>query len=169
MLKRFGPPVMIGLGALLLLSATAYWISAQTQATPVAVAVPEALAGLNQTRITVGPEAMADMVQLHGKALPLTSAAMASYGDSLVTLWVSGTQSNATAAELVRSMTEKIAEGRSPFRPTGVRQIAGRTVYELNGMGQRHFYFQTGNLVLWLSADSSVAEDALGDVLLFYP
>lgn len=169
MLKRFGPLVMIGLGAILLLSATAYWIGAQARPTPAALAVPETLAGLKRTGITIGPEAVAEMAQLHGKSLPLTSAAMASYGDSSAALWVSGAQSTESAAEQVRAMTEKIAEGRSPFRPTGARQAAGRTVYALTGMGQQHFYFQSGNLVLWLSADPSVAEDVLGDAMVFYP
>jgi hypothetical protein len=74
------------------------------------------------------------------------------------------------AAEMVREMTGKIAEGRSPFTPTGVRQAAaGRSVYELVGMGQRHFYFQSANLVVWLAADESIADKAVSEGLLFYP
>jgi hypothetical protein len=33
-------------------------------------------------------------------------------------------------------------------------------VYPLRGMGQEHMYFQSGRLVLWLAADTGVAEGA---------
>jgi hypothetical protein len=36
-------------------------------------------------------------------------------------------------------------------------------------MGQRHFYFQSGSLVVWLAADDTLAEPALEQVAAFYP
>ena len=48
-------------------------------------------------------------------------------------------------------------------------KYGSRTVYELVGMGQLHYYFRSGNLVIWLAANEQVAELALQDALDFYP
>jgi len=169
MLKRFGPRMLIGVGAIFLLAAIAYWVYAETLANPGAAAVPGSVAGLRLTQKTVGPEAVAEITRLHSKAFPLTSGAMAMYGDGSVTLWASGAPASPVAAEMVHAMTDKIAEGRSPFTPVGVRQVNGRAVYELDGLGQRHFYFQSGALVVWLAATEGVAEKALEEVMAYYP
>jgi hypothetical protein len=44
-----------------------------------------------------------------------------------------------------------------------------RMVYELDGMGQRHFYFRSDQLIIWLAVDVRLAEDALRQVLILYP
>jgi hypothetical protein len=36
-------------------------------------------------------------------------------------------------------------------------------------MGQKHFYFQSGDLLIWLAADQEIAEQAISQVLEFYP
>ena len=167
--RRFGPPALIAAGGLIFLIAIAYWTYAEALANPIAVAVPDVVAGARLTQKTTGPEAVAEVTRLHGKAFPLTSGAMALYGDGAVTLWVSGASASPIAAEMVRTMTEKIAENRSPFTPRGMRQVNGRAVYELVGLGQRHFYFQSGALVVWLTADEGVAEKALEEVMAYYP
>ncbi len=95
---------------------------------------------------------------------------MGIYGDGAqATVWVSGTPINLLAAELLKAMRNRIAEGNSPFTPVAERQDGGRTVYELDGMGQKHFYFQSSTLVIWLAADSEIAEQALKEMLAFYP
>jgi hypothetical protein len=167
----FGPRALIVLGALLLVISLGYWTYAEVLANPSAVAVPDAVAGLPLTQKTVGPEAVAEVTQLHAKEFPLTSGAMAMYGNGAVTLWVSGAPASFIASEMVRAMTDKIAEGRSPFTPMGTREVGGRTIYELTGMGQQHFYFQSGSLVVWLAARAgeAIAEQALGETLQFYP
>ncbi len=162
---------VIALGALLFLVSVGYWAYGVVLANPRPVAVPDSVAGMSLTQKTVGPEAVAEVTRLHGKEFPLTSGAMATYGgDGAVTLWVSGVPASPIAGEMVRAMTEKIAEGRSPFTPTGTHDMDGRTVYELVGMGQRHFYFQSGSLVIWLAAPAGegLAETALAEALKFY-
>ncbi|HLB47871.1 MAG TPA: hypothetical protein VJL59_12760 [Anaerolineales bacterium] len=170
MLKRFGPGALIAVGVLVLLAAIGYGAYAEALANPGAAAVPDAVAGARLAQKTVGPEAVAEVTRLHGKEFPLTSGAMATYGSGTATLWVTGVPASPMAAEMVRAMTNKIAEGRSPFTPTkNTREINGRAVYELSGMGQRHFYFQSGSLVIWLAADEAIAEKALMETLTFYP
>ncbi len=174
MLKHSGPVALVVAGALLLLGSVGYWTYTQALANPGAAAVPDSIAGAPLSQKTVGVEAVAEVTRLHGKEFPLTSGAMAMYGQGAATLWVSGTAASPLAAEMVRAMTDKIADAsagsaRSPFTPTGTRRLNGRNVYELDGLGQRHFYFQSGSLVIWLAVDESLAEDALGEVSQFYP
>src|SRR3990172_85166 len=57
----------------------------------------------------------------------------------------------------------------SPFSPVGERQDGTRIVYELDGMGQKHFYFQSGKMIVWLAVNPERAEEALTQVLKFYP
>lgn len=169
MLKRFGPGALIAVGVLVLLAAIGYGAYAEALANPGAAAVPDAVAGARLVQKIVGPEAVAEVTRLHGKEFPLTSGAMATYRNGTATLWVTSVPASPMAAEMVRAMTDRIAEGRSPFRPTGTHEIDGRSVYELIGMGQRHFYFQSGSLVIWLAADEAIAEKALMETLTFYP
>ncbi len=172
--RRPGPILLITLGALAITGAAGWLAFSTWLANPGEVAVPQAMAGLPLTQKAVGPDAVAEVSRLHGKEFPLISGAMAAYGEGAVVLWVSGAPASPIAAEMVRAMTDKIAEAsagpaRSPFTPLGGRQMNGRTVYELSGMGQRHFYFQSSNLVIWLAADDSIAESALDETLQFYP
>ncbi len=169
MLRRYLPLALIGLGGLLLAGSALYWGFAVTLVNPAALDVPPELAGVELTSQASGVAAVAEIARLHGKDFPLTSGAMAVYGEGAATLWVSGVPAAPMAAEMVRVMRDKIAEGRSPFQPLETRELVDRTVYALAGMGQRHFYFQAGALVIWLAADEAVAEQALLETLLFYP
>ena len=69
---------------------------------------------------------------------------------------------------MLNQMQESIAEGNSPFTPIGMSAIDGRAVYELAGMGQTHYYFQSGARVVWIAAAPEVAGTALQEALAFY-
>ena len=66
-------------------------------------------------------------------------------------------------------MRDEIATGSSPFTPEGERFINDRTIYTFDGMGQKHFYFQSGRLIIWLAADENIAEQALYEILEYFP
>ncbi|HEY4723022.1 MAG TPA: hypothetical protein VII92_14310, partial [Anaerolineae bacterium] len=85
------------------------------------------------------------------------------------TLWVSKFASRAVAQQIVDAMRSKIAEGRSPFESTGTQQVGSRLIYELDGLGQKHFYFQSNDLVIWLAVDPAMASRALTQTLEVYP
>jgi hypothetical protein len=116
-----------------------------------------------------GPQAEADFSNLHGKQFPLTSGAVGIYGNRQATLWVAGAPLNLMAARMVIAMRDKIAEGNSPFTPNGEYQDNQRTIYILEGLGQKHFYFQSQNLVIWLAADADIADAALQKLEETYP
>ncbi|GAB4262672.1 MAG: hypothetical protein Kow0080_00230 [Candidatus Promineifilaceae bacterium] len=171
MRKRIGPVILFGLGAAVIVGGLAYWQFLQAIERPSAAALPETLAGLPQVEARFGPDAVAVVADLHGKQFPLSSGAYGMYGEHgrMAMLWVAGTPAKAMAARMVAEMEEAIAKGESPFTPTGTREVNGRTLYELTGMGQRHFYFQSGSLVVWLAADEPITTVALEEAMQFYP
>lgn len=169
MWNRFSPKLMIAVGALLLLTGISYWAYNAVLPRTQPISVPEAVAGVPVTKKIFGADAVTEVTLVHGKEFPMTSGVIAIYGDNLATVWVSSSAQNTIAAQMVQAMTNKIAEGRSPFTSPKTRPLNGRTVYEMNGMGQQHFYFQAGKLVIWLTADKAIAEKALGEITAFYP
>jgi hypothetical protein len=169
MRRRQGPFLLIAAGVLALLGAAGWAGLARQPFQPGEVAVPDAIAGLPLREKTVGSDAVAEVSGLHGKEFPLISGAVAAYGASgEFTLWVTGAASESSATEITAAMTDKIAAGGSPFTPMGRRQLGASTVYELDGMGQRHFYFQADSLVVWLAAEERLAEAALAELVGFY-
>ncbi|MEK7809854.1 MAG: hypothetical protein AAB571_12330 [Chloroflexota bacterium] len=169
MRNLFSPKLIIVVGALLFLASAGYWAYTEVLPRPKPISVPEAVAGVQVTQKISGADAVTEVTLVHGKEFPMTSGVIAIYGDSAATVWVSSSAQNTIAAQMVQAMTNKIAEGRSPFTSPQARQLNGRRVYELSGMGQQHFYFQSGKLVIWLTADKAIAEKALGEITAFYP
>jgi len=132
--------------------------------------LPESIAGVPLKTADYGSQAVAEITRLHQKDLLVSSGAKGLYGnDGQISLWVAGFSSDATASQSLNSMTEKISLGISPFSFIGQKQVAGRPINELEGMGQKHFYFQSGKSVIWLATDVELADRALKDVLNFYP
>jgi len=94
---------------------------------------------------------------------------MGMYGrDGEATLWVAGTVAEFVAADMLRAMGESIAQSETPFTPLGERQPDGRSVAELTGMGQRHFYFRAGKQIIWLAVEEDLAELAIQEALEVY-
>lgn len=163
-------PVILGVLGLLLLAASAAWgLFSQAVANPAALALPRQIAGVGRTDYVTGPAAAREFENLHGKDFPITSGAVAIYGDNQITIWAAGAPLEPVAAQLVRSMHDRIAEGRSPFAEVGTLQDRGRAVYVLEGMGQKHYYFQSKNLVIWLAAEPAIADRSLQEILEAYP
>lgn len=169
--QQIGPALVITLGVILIAGGLAYREFLRAIEQPTAAALPDSLAGLPQAETSYGPDAVAMVTNLHGKQFPLSSGAYGMYGEHgrMAMLWVAGTPAKAMAARMVDEMEEAIARGDSPFMPTGTREVNGRTLYELTGMGQQHTYFQSGSLVVWLAADKPIAETVLAAALAFYP
>lgn len=131
--------------------------------------LPTQIAGLDLTDSVSGESAIAEFTSLHGKEFPVTSGNIGYYGDGRITLWLAGTNKQSIAADMVSSMQAKIAEGNSPFTPVKEIQDNNRIVHVLDGMGQKHYYFQSENSVIWLASDQSIADKAIQQVLEVYP
>ena len=136
---------------------------------PAAVPLPDQIAALQMTDYTTGAQAAAQFEDLHNKQFPLTSGAIGIYGDREITLWAAGAPLDFMASRMVEAMREKITEGNSPFTPIEQFDQGKRTIYVLEGMGQKHFYFQSKNLIIWLATDPALAEAAIQQTLEAYP
>jgi len=164
--------ISIGLimGGILLIFGTLAWsYFGSVTGQPTKMSLPKSIAGLQITNYKTGGQAVAEFENLHGKQFPVTSGAIGIYGNREITLWAAGAPSEAIALEMTNAMREKIAKGNSPFTPMEQFNQGNRTVYVLEGMGQKHYYFQSKNLVIWLAVDPAFADQALQQILEVYP
>jgi hypothetical protein len=169
-MKRLAALGLILLGLLLASLGVGYALFSQAVDDPGQAPLPGQIAGLSLGGRSTSSQAVGELTRLHGKGFPLSSGAVGMYGDQhQVKLWVAGAPIRPLASRMLIAMKDKIAEGNSPFTPTEERPDGGRVIYELEGMGQKHFYFQSGDLLIWLAADADLAEDALAQILEFYP
>ncbi len=168
--RRIASLALAGLGGILILTAAAFLLYTAEIRNPDAVELPSDLAGYPLRAALYGEQAVADVSRLHGKQFPLSSGAVGMYGEfGEINLWATGSIIETFASRMIDDMDQTIAESYSPFLPIGEINRAGRRIYELDGMGQRHFYFQAGNLVVWIAADPALADDVLQETLEFYP
>jgi len=142
----------------------------QRVADPAPAPLPHKLASLPLISQSSGFLAVTEVAQLHNQTFLLTSASVGRYGDKeSITIWTTGAPFKFLASQMLVDMREKINAVVTPFTPTGERIDGKRTVYQLQGMGQKHFYFQSGKLIVWMAADQQLAEQAINQILEFYP
>lgn len=166
-MKKYLSFVLLLVGVLLLGGAGfAAWQAAHPQA---AANVPQMVAGLALAQTTGGQAGVDSIQQLHGLDLPVQSGTVATYGQNEATLWLADAGSETAALDMVKNMEAKIAAGNSPFKPMGVYQFQNRDVYLLSGMNQLHFYGQSGSRIFWMSITSDKAEEAVKELLNYYP
>jgi hypothetical protein len=167
-MKRIFPLALITLGLLLSVMALGQLYLNNRASTSDVINLPKELAGLSLTQTQTGSEAIAEFADLHGKEFPVVTGAIGIYGNNQITLWVAGAQSESTAIEMTSAMQSKIAQGNSPFTPVNEIKDGNREIYALEGMGQKHYYFQSNNLVIWLAVDPNLADEALQQILEVY-
>ena len=139
-------------------------------ANPGSAPLPDEISGYPLLSSTKGLAAIQEINHMHRNQFPLTSGSIGVYGtEGQIQLWVSGTAFDYFASRMVNQMETSIASNNSPFTPVGVRIIEDRSIYELTGMGQDHFYFQSGDLVIWIATNQSLTEDTLLEILEYYP
>jgi hypothetical protein len=168
MMKRIIPTALIASGFLLSFGAVSLLFFNDPRNSLPAVDLPEQIAGVSLTDAQEGADAISAISELHGQAFPVDYGAVGIYGDHQMTLWLAGAASDSFAAQMTAAMQHKIAEGNSPFTPVEEIDIGSRKVYVLEGMGQRHYYFQSQNLVIWLAVDPRIAKEALQHILEVY-
>ena len=161
--------VLIGIGFFLVVFGLGYAFFIQNELHPELPNLPRDVAGLAIDRTISGSDALAELAWMHGQDFQLEDAFVGIYGDEgKITIYVAGVDSNSIAEGLVHDMRDKIAAVDSPFEPFAERVVEQRTLFELDGLGQKHFYFGSGKLIIWLAVDAEMAEDALEQVLRFY-
>jgi hypothetical protein len=168
MMKRIISIALITLGIVLTMGALSvlFWNSSQGSAFN--VELPNQIAGVLLTESQEGEDAIAVITNLHGQKFPVDDGAVGIYGNRAITVWIADTATEPVPRQMTDAMQQKIAEGNSPFTPIEEIQAGNRTVYALKGMGQRHYYFQSQNLVIWLAVDPAIADEALQQILEVY-
>jgi hypothetical protein len=167
-MRKYLPYGLFVVGLFLL--AGAAWYGWHTLSAAPAGAVPQTLAGLALAEQTAGAEAIAQIQNLHLGDFALEDGAVAMYGSEQAVVWVATTASDSAAAAMVTDMEQSIAQGNNPtFTPVGVYNFGGRPLFQVDGLNQWNFYFQSGAKVVWLSADQDIAEQAVTELMQFYP
>ncbi len=170
MVKNWTALVLIVLGFFLIVLGLGYAIFNQKENSFGASLLPQEVAGLPLSGEITGPQALDELTWMHGQEFQLGQAAVGTYGNGVqVTIYVAGTDTNSMTDRMITAMRDKIAAVDSPFEPVAELEIDQRSVYELDGLGQKHFYFRSDRLIIWLAVDGFLAEDALQEVLRRYP
>jgi len=170
MVKRWLAVLIVCLGAFLIILAFSFSLYQHrlNQINP--APLPNELAGLSLNNETSGQPALAELSWMHGQEFQLNQGAVGSYGaNNEIKLYIAGTPFSFMAGRMINDMRDKIAWSDTPFTPVTEKVYGQRTVYKLNGLGQEHNYFQSGNLVIWLATDEELTEAALSQALDYYP
>ncbi len=125
--------------------------------------VPTELGALKLTTSQLGKDALSEIAQLHGQGFDLVNGYRADYanGDAKLTLWV-GQAKDANAAQgMVKTMADKIGAGNPMFTDLQELNISNRTIYEVKGQGQLHFFYAVNDKIVWVATDPNNAADAL--------
>lgn len=115
-----------------------------------------------------GEEAKQSVIALHrGAKMELKEAEIGDYyaGNSQAKLWVGKAKNTSQAKILFKRMTAKISKGTSPFGMPKMKTQKGVKLMEMEAMGQKHYYYVSGDKVVWLSADTALANEAIADVI----
>ena len=167
-MKRYLPFILFLLG-FMIIAVSAFLILHKTMPVP-SGDVPSSLAGYALADQTSGEDAVAEIQNLHLGDFQVQDAYVASYGTQNVVLWTADAGSDDGAQALLTAMDNAImnaADGQLSMM--GVFVFSNRQVRSLDGLGQLHFYFQSGRKVVWVSADYGMAEQAVQEALQFYP
>ena len=132
--------------------------------------LPPTLGGLALAAEVSGEPARAQVEQLHGKVLGagLDQAWIGEYGGPpRATVWVTRSVRREDAEALLARMAGRVGDGDSPFRVVGPIDRGDVHGYELDGMGQKHYYFLTGSDLYWLAIDAERGPSGLDDLVRF--
>jgi hypothetical protein len=161
---------LIGLGVIIFIFSLGYAFYTQSLEQISSAPLPTHLVSLPLSGRIDGRSALTELTWMHNQGFPLNTGVVGTYGvANEITLYVAGTPLKFMAGRLLVAMRDKIAGTNSPFTPLAEHEINRRKVYELQGMRQQHYYFRSDDLIVWLAADETQAEEALRQVLDFYP
>ncbi|MDR5695151.1 MAG: hypothetical protein QN198_01775 [Armatimonadota bacterium] len=133
--------------------------------------LPPVLAGLRLEEVVTGRAAVEEINRLHGRPVISDSGVIAQYGGELgkATVWITRARSPLQATWLLWRMNRRMRRGIQVFSAPQQLEMEGRVVFVTEGLGQKHFYYQSGALILWLAAPPYVADGALRELLRRFP
>ncbi len=121
--------------------------------------VPARLGDLELVSAVGGPDALAQVSQLHGIDITLTAAYIAEYAsdNERVMVWMGQAETESDAARLNAMMLDGIANGNSLFSNPTPLSVAGYEVFQVDSASGRHFFYQSQEdrrSVIWLEIEA---------------
>ena len=145
--------------------------SAQPQAAQVdAKLFPQQLAGMSLTNAISGPDAIKEVSQLHGSNIEVKTAYVVAYqgsGGLSMNIWFSEAKDEKDAKGLFVAMDSKMPTTQA-FQNYKTVTVDGKQFKFVTGMGQEHYYWQTGNRVIWVSIGGKNTAEVLKQVAPLY-
>jgi hypothetical protein len=131
--------------------------------------LPQKLGDLSLARVVKGKEAAAIINKMHGKALDECKNYIAYFGShtSQNILYISVYESDETAKANLMSMATKLAGGSSVFSPLTYSGMGHNVHFETEGMGLKHYFYRTDNILFWWQVEPDKAKATYKDLLEF--
>ena len=131
--------------------------------------LPKTLGDLSFFNVIQNQEATRIIDKMHGKTLDDCKNYIAHYGNdpSKNILYVSVYENAETAKTNLKRMAMKIANGSSVFSPLTHTKMGDTVYFETEGMGLKHYFYRTDNILIWWQVEPDCAETTYTDLLKF--
>ena len=131
--------------------------------------LPQKLDELNLAKVIQNKKAATIINKMHGKKLDDCKNYIAIYGDnhSKNILYVSVYENAEKAETNLKNMAIKMANGSSVFSPLTHTKIGDKVYFETKGMGLKHYFYRTDNILIWWQVELDKAEATLNDLFKF--
>ena len=131
--------------------------------------LPQKLGGLSLAKVLQDKEAAVIINKMHGKTLDDCKNYIAYYGSntSKNILYISVYESAEYAKANLMNMAMKLAGGSSVFSPLTYSEMGHNVHFETEGMGLKHFFYRTDNILFWWQVEPDKAKATYKDLLKF--
>ena len=131
--------------------------------------LPQKLGELNLAKVIQNKKAAVIINKMHGKKLDDCKNYIAVYGDNRSkNILYASVYENAEKAETnLKNMAIKMANGSSVFSPLTHTKIGDKVYFETKGMGLKHYFYRTDNILIWWQVELDKAEATLNDLFKF--
>ena len=131
--------------------------------------LPGKLGELNLIKVIEKEEATRIINNMHGKHLDDCNNLIAHYGNnpSKNILYISVYTDDEKAKENLKRMAMKMANGSPVFSPLTYSNMGENVHFETDGMGLKHYFYRTDNILIWWQVEPDKAEATYNDLLKF--
>ena len=131
--------------------------------------LPQQLGDLSLAEVIQNKKATVIINKMHGKKLNDSENFIAHYGNnkSKNILYVSVYENVDEAETTIKKMAAKMGNGSSVFAPLTHSKMGDSVHFETDGMGLKHYFYRTDNILIWWQVELDKAEITLNDLLKF--
>ncbi len=131
--------------------------------------LPKKLGDLSLAKVIQNKKATVIINKMHGKKLYDCKNYIAIYGNyhSKNILYVSVYENAEKAETNIKNMSIKMASGSSVFSPLTHTKIGDNVHFETDGMGFKHYFYRTDNILIWWQVEPDKAVVTNDDLLKY--